>query len=316
MHVKMGKLLEQRNICSWGRIRSNALYSGTVKLRQFSFTVALTGSLALHAMLMAWALRAATPLRWPGWNAQERLARLNEELSPVYQSAPPEVALSTSEFGKSDGRGRGNNEIEANELQLAREAPEEQAFLSRDPAGDGNIGSSGEGLSAPPAEQVVAPVIRQHTLLVPAREHEAEPEPTTVPVTLVVNASSSPYPSAAADPAPMSESESDPFMKTGSVEFRAGKVDAQFGRKVKTTRPKLTLAGRYDLVAKGGASLQLKVRIDPNGNVTHVDILRSSGSNEIDQPCRVAVYEWWFEPTRSSNGQAVADVIVFSITWR
>ena len=49
-------------------------------------------------------------------------------------------------------------------------------------------------------------------------------------------------PGAAGDPAPQSDSESDPFTKIGSVVFRAGSMDARFGRKVKTIRPRLTRA--------------------------------------------------------------------------
>lgn len=114
--------------------------------------------------------------------------------------------------------------------------------------------------------------------------------------------------------APRADSDSDAFSTTGAIEFRPGKVEARFGRKVKTTRPKLTLAGQYELAGLGpGTSVVLKVRFDAAGKVTKVDILRSSGSAQIDQPCQVAVYDWWFEPTKNSKGEPQGDVIVFSI---
>ena len=47
----------------------------------------------------------------------------------------------------------------------------------------------------------------------------------------------------------MSDSESDPFAAAKGVIFRDGRVDVRMGRKVKTVRPKLSLADQYDLLA-------------------------------------------------------------------
>jgi len=55
------------------------------------------------------------------------------------------------------------------------------------------------------------------------------------------------------------------------------------------------------------------VRFDDTGHVIKVDILRSSGSSLIDQPCQVAVYDWWFEPTKDKEGKPRGDTIVFSV---
>lgn len=120
----------------------------------------------------------------------------------------------------------------------------------------------------------------------------------------------------AADPAPQSDSESDPFSKIGSVEFRPGKVDVRFGRKVKTTRPHLTLAGQYDLAAQAAPRVMLKVKTDETGKVIDVAVIQSSGSNEIDAPCQRAVYDWWFEPPKDASGKPVPDVILFTIDFR
>jgi TonB family protein len=119
-----------------------------------------------------------------------------------------------------------------------------------------------------------------------------------------------------ADPAPQAEMDSDPFASIGSASFRPGKVDVKFGRKFKVTRPKLLLAGRDALLALRFPSLVLKISIDEAGDVKAVEVLRSSGSNAIDQPCQLAAYDWWFEPTRNAEGKAVPDVIVFTIQWR
>jgi TonB family protein len=66
----------------------------------------------------------------------------------------------------------------------------------------------------------------------------------------------------------------------------------------------------------GKASVTLKVNIDAAGKVTKARVHKSSGSNEIDQPCVVAMYEWWFEPLRDKAGNAVPDAVLFTITFR
>jgi TonB family protein len=121
--------------------------------------------------------------------------------------------------------------------------------------------------------------------------------------------------STAADPAQQSDSESDAFAKIGSYNARDGKLDPQFGRKVKTVRPKLPIVGQVDAFAMGRASVTLKVNIDATGKVTKTRVHKSSGSNEIDQPCVVAMYEWWFEPLRDRAGNAVPDAVLFTITF-
>ena len=123
--------------------------------------------------------------------------------------------------------------------------------------------------------------------------------------------------SAAAHPdaAPMTDSESDPFSMVGSAEFRPGKVVARFGRKVTTVRPRLSLAGQYDLLSLANPSVLLRVRADETGRVREVKIARSSGSNEVDQPCKLAMYEWWFEPPRDKGGRPLASEMLWTMTW-
>ena len=119
-----------------------------------------------------------------------------------------------------------------------------------------------------------------------------------------------------ADPAPKSDSEVDAFSVLGSAQFREGRVTVRSGRQVKTRRPKIGLAGQIDLSQRSTSQVLLKVAIDETGKVTNVEVAKSSGSNEIDQPCRVAMYEWWFEPKRTADGRAVPDVFQFGISFR
>ncbi|MDB5304342.1 MAG: hypothetical protein JWM97_1891, partial [Phycisphaerales bacterium] len=113
----------------------------------------------------------------------------------------------------------------------------------------------------------------------------------------------------AADPAQQSDSESDAFQKTATAELlQDGRLLVRKGRKVKTTRPRILLAGQVSLSGMDNATVVLKISIDATGKVTGAEVLKSSGSNDVDQPCRVAVYDWWFEPTRTKAGQPVPDV--------
>jgi outer membrane biosynthesis protein TonB len=122
---------------------------------------------------------------------------------------------------------------------------------------------------------------------------------------------------ASADPAQESDSESDPFSKTAiSAVLRDGKLDVREGRKIKTTRPHFLPGSEAAFYANPNATLVLKIQIDATGNVKHVETIRSAGSVEIDQPCEVAVYDWWFEPTHNKAGKPVPDVVVFTINFR
>jgi TonB family protein len=159
--------------------------------------------------------------------------------------------------------------------------------------------------SAPPEPEELQPVA-----LVPPIPQPTADAPST-PGSAIV---SSDQP--AADPARMSDSESDPFSRLGTATFRDGALHIRFGRKVKTRKPRLLLAAQVDLMTLQRVQVVLKIDIDETGKVTGVDVVKSSGSNEIDQPTRVAVYEWWFEPKKNSLGQPIPDQVQFSIFWR
>jgi len=138
------------------------------------------------------------------------------------------------------------------------------------------------------------------------------PPPPVVPLATTQGASPV-VRSAAADPAPQSDSESDSFSTLGSAEFRDGRFSVRAGRKVKTRRPKLGLAGSMDIMQRRPVRVVLNVEVDKSGKVTSVDVAKSSGTNEIDQPCKVAMYEWWFEPRTDASGRAVPDKFQFTI---
>jgi TonB family protein len=227
---------------------------------------------------------------------------------PVAAMIAPPTATSLAPFGINP------------EMTLPRVVPKAvpdsllavQSGESKEHAGDEEVAQAVEAPAklidpTPPAEPqpdaVVTPVKPQ---LIPA--------PVFSPGTGGSTAAGKQQPSA--DPARMSDSESDPFSRLGTATFRDGRLDIRFGRKVKTRKPKLLIAGQLDLLSLQRVRVVLKIDIDATGKVTGVDVVKSSGSNEIDQPTRVAVYDWWFEPKKDATGRAVADQVQFTIGWR
>jgi TonB family protein len=150
----------------------------------------------------------------------------------------------------------------------------------------------------------------------PDRTKSAEPSAPVAPPAPAGPGGVPGSPTSPADVAPQAESESDPFEKQGAIRFTRGKVEAQFGRKVKTVRPRLTLKAQYDILAMGSASLVVAVRIKADGRVRSVEVLRSSGSNEIDQPTVLAMYDWWIEPPKDQNGQPMPDLVVWTLNFQ
>jgi TonB family protein len=110
-----------------------------------------------------------------------------------------------------------------------------------------------------------------------------------------------------------SDTDSLPFARASSAHFHNGKMDARQGRRVKTTRIDIDLAGRGDLTSIGSMTVVLGVVVDPAGFVKDVVILHSSGSDFIDLPCQRAVYNWWFEPEKDKDGKPLPDKWVVTI---
>lgn len=140
--------------------------------------------------------------------------------------------------------------------------------------------------------------------------------PATQPVTPKADEVEEVESSGSGDIAPAADSDSDPFSSVGAVEFRAGKVVAHFGRKVKTVKPRLSLAGQYDLMSLPNPAVVVKISVDNTGRVRDVKVVKSSGSSEVDQPCQLAIYDWWFEPPHDKSGRPLATELVWTLQWR
>jgi TonB family protein len=155
----------------------------------------------------------------------------------------------------------------------------------------------------------------------PAAPAPPKPQPEHVQVAAVppspVPDQKSGAPSSAGMPLPPSDSDSDPFSRvTGTMVFQNGRLVAQHGRKVKTVRPQIGIAGEVDALGMISAVVVVEVHINAEGEVTQVELFKRSGSVAIDERTRDAVYHWVFEPTRDKAGKPIRDVVYFAIEYR
>ena len=272
------------------------------------------------------------------------------EMAFVYDGPEPSPADREFDMGMPGASGYATHDAPGSMEQAAREAPQDQPSLSLDPVGTSlnvdvpsapgqaayepvvpqvPVPPAAAAVMAPPAPpqpvpQELAERVQQERIDAVRPDFSVEPpavavEPVKTEVALAVPpqpAPRQPATGSGADPAPQSDSESDAFSVLGSAQFRGGRVLVRSGRQVKTRRPKIGLAGMVDLAERSSAQVVLKVSVDAAGKVTDVQVAKSSGSNEIDQPCRVAMYDWWFEPKKDAAGRAVADRFQFTISFR
>ncbi|HWP41462.1 MAG TPA: energy transducer TonB [Tepidisphaeraceae bacterium] len=302
--------------------------------RDPSLSIALCASLSLHALILCttaeiYAHRQAAHIRLPGFAPDTALTPMLTETAD-----DPWKRL-----GDSQGSGRAIDNAAGELPLLAPQGRQEQAFLSRDPQGLAEMhdepgvsilsGRSARSIGSPPLLEAPTPPHTAPFGISPLAGDFALPAAAQLQVNGQARSPMASQPAAAgpaqanravtgssgADPAPMAPSESDPLTIQGSAEFRPGRTEVRIGRKHKLTRPRLSLAARADLMALASPTVVLKLTIDPAGRVVSASVYRSSGSNEVDQPCKLAAYDWWFEPARDPSGQPTWDVILFSIRF-
>lgn len=301
-----------------------------------SMLIPAIGSFAIHAVLAIVCAEIFSNYRpWLAGFAPNDVKRSIDE---------PFIVNRSASLGSRDGIGFASNASQGERQLEAPFAPTDQAFLSRDPIGRGRVGNlpsmalapavedSGESAvdrtnAQPSVAAVLPPPTLLHTPLGIGTSINDLGRPRVDGQALHVavasaaraqradNGSTPGGGVAPADPAPMSDSESDPFSKTGRVDFRSGKMEVRFGRAFKSVRPRLSLAAQLDLLGLKSPRIVLKIAIDVKGKVTDVEVLRSSGSKLVDQPVTVAMYQWWFEPAKNADGKPIADEIVLPISW-
>ena len=99
-----------------------------------------------------------------------------------------------------------------------------------------------------------------------------------------------------------SDTESIAFASTNSSVFRAGHLEGRKGLKVKTTLPRFGLASEVDIQSLGGIRTVISARVDADGQVQDVVVVESSGSENVDQDCKAAVWNWILEPEKDKDG--------------
>ena len=275
-------------------------------------------------------------------------------------------------IGEETGKGFGSHQSLGPDLLYARQGPQDQAWLSRDPVGPGPTplepsrnttpsnpggaetvssssvlteGTDAGAIGAPAIDGLVTPTVITPPIVKLIRKSEIEPiapgpddrtPPSTQPAQDGIATAMTIEPTAAgsgadqqvprrgnpaskvntgpaADPAPESDSESDAFARIGSARFKNGKLDVRLGRKVKTVKPQFTIKGGLDHLSIVKPVTVVLVTVADSGKVNDVRVLRSSGSNEIDLPWVLAVYKWWFEPTKNADGKTTADIVQLTL---
>jgi TonB family protein len=301
--------------------------------RDFSFTIALCGSLAVHALVVVAACETY---------ARGALSYAMAPLDDVRIQSENWIVLRGNTWGDPEGTGTSILASPGETTLLAPQAPSDQPFLSRDPVGagdpmnlptesllpEGTGGASSEvaaaePVPAPPPQPVLPPAEDQPLVGIgPGAADIPAPAVAIAPAAPPVAAPPAPEPTGTpgsdvppADPAPKSPSESDPFSILGSATWRNGRLDVKAGRQLTSVRPRLSLAQQIELMSLMDPRIVLRIATDATGKVTDVQVDHSCGSDTIDQTVKVTMFEWWFQPAQDSSGQARADVFLFAISF-
>jgi TonB family protein len=322
--------------------------------RDISWTVALCLSLGIHAGIIRWRaeayVAANNPVRLMALNRiaiinsisplvePEDVGRLGDEKGTGYatDASPGELEL-LARKGEQD---QSYLSRDPQSLGQASAAPSQ----SRTPPGENGANGSRSAQEESQSQSTNHPFGVQQTQQAkpvfktprdpqpgpaPAPQRDPPPEAQRVQTAMAQQSAASPAsvtsyrapsgrpgpPDSAANPAPQGESDSDPFSVTGSLEFRPGSTKVQMGRKHKITRPRLSWDTVYDFEGMTSASVVLELQLDETGHVRNSEVIKSSGSSSIDEPCKLASYSWWFEPAKDAAGQPIKDVIKFTIKF-
>jgi TonB family protein len=116
-------------------------------------TIAFCASLAVHAFVAVTAIDQYVDAKiyLPGFD-RSRLAESTSDriLIPLNEPAPAQAPQPDEELGRSDGTGTAIDDSPGELPLIARKGPQDQAFLSRDPAGPGRMHSELSDSTLPP----------------------------------------------------------------------------------------------------------------------------------------------------------------------
>jgi outer membrane biosynthesis protein TonB len=249
---------------------------------------------------------------------------------PPPEPPPPEPQV--TQLGERDGSGDALSTLDAEQELRAQQADDDQALSRVEPTPAAPEATQVE--PEPAIDQVVEPAREQRDSrpavpeLIPTEQgiqsptdladapspgeagtglevsdrNDAREQPPTDPVEAQTAspASESASPPARVvepDPGAASYTDSDPFSTKFAAEFQSGKTNARGGRAFSVRRPRIDLGFRADATRLGAPiACTFRITIDASGYPTVVEVVRSSGSERIDQATRLALFEAWFDP--------------------
>ena len=246
-----------------------------------------------------------------------------------FPHAPPPPLRDDS--GEANGKGTANRSSPGEQPMQAQQGLE-QAKLSRSlkPMPD----DSASALDAPPApkddqpiaktpepaevgvepkDDLATPVPERPKMIAVADPTQAAPPPPKLAVASLRPPTPPVMKPHGSQPGRSSDTDSMPFAHANSVTFKDGQMMGRQGRRVRTTHIDFGLAGPIVASSLADPRVVLGVTVDSAGNVQNVTLLRSSGSDNIDQPAENEVYNWWFEPLKDATGKPQPDVWVVTI---
>ncbi len=246
-------------------------------------------------------------------------------LTPLRDPPKPVVPESELHFGEKEGEGRSINSLDLpDQARSERVYDVAQAWTTRKPAvatesqpeqqskQAAALVPSGMATELPAmSKQAIGKGESQTTVAPPddrPREKTASDgkskEGTTGEDQLQKKAAAE---SGEVDPAPQGMSDSDQFAEAEGVSLVGG-MKARKGRELRFARPRVDLAFRsaYTRVVNEGSFVAFRITTDDKGHARNVILLHSSGSSDIDDSLRLAVYESWF-------GGKTPDTFVFVI---
>ena len=239
-----------------------------------------------------------------------------ESLPPIVpQREPPEPVVEdpNTPFGERAGEGKAINSVELPDTSRSEKPIEqEQAWSSRQPV----VSAQNQQEQSSKKSAALVPSGLQSDLPAMSREKigkgesKVEVAPQDRPTDERAsdgstnegkqgeeqrNAEKAKSAPDAIDPAPQGPSDADAFAEAEGVSL-IGNVKARKGRELKIARPRIDLAFRAAFTRLADRQMRLVFRIttDETGNPRNVEILKSTGSTDIDEAVRLAMYDSWF----------------------
>ncbi len=151
------------------------------------------------------------------------------------------------------------------------------------------------------------PMPRESAVVVPDVTSRPR-QPTDTPAQEQPDAPGAPSASAKPTAAPRDPAEAPPVpLIPGIVKVRPGRVLTADGIEIKTVVPRPSVIALYSTVPRNP---QATLWIDPSGKVTRVELTRSTGADNWDDPVRTALEQWTATGERIENLQGELQLTV------